>query len=136
MSMIKLAGGSGYGLDIVAENSKAADSIRKVSHKNTSDGLSNHAQQQQHDAGNSAEVSKAERDMFEAIMEELKQELKMDERQVDFSYNTDIRQMVVTVTDRNSGEVIRKIPEEYVLKMFEKFQISGRIEGLLINDKA
>lgn len=134
MSMIKLAGGSGYGLDIAAENTKAADNTRKVSHKDTSDGLNNHVQQQQHDAVNS-EASKVDKDVFEAIMEELKQELKMEERQVDFSFNPDIRQMVVTVTDRNSGEVIRKIPEEYVLKMFEKFQISGRIEGLLINDK-
>ena len=43
--------------------------------------------------------------------------------------------MVVTVKDINNDNVVRQIPEEYVLKMIEKFQISGRIEGLLINDK-
>lgn len=141
MSMIKLAGGSGYGLDVSAENPKAADNVRRVSHK---DVVAGGNVQFQHDPNSAAQMNGSEnyespkadtKDMFEALMEELRQDLNMEERQVEFSYNQDLRQMVVTVTDKNNGSVVRQIPEEYVLKMVEKFQISGRIEGLLINDK-
>jgi len=134
MSMIKLAGGSGYGLDVAAENqTKAVDNVRKVSHKNVVEG--NSVSPQNTDQNNSESAKAGSKDMFEAIMEELRQDLNTEGRQVDFSYNQDIRQMVVTVKDTNNDSVVRQIPEEYVLKMIEKFQISGRIEGLLINDK-
>lgn len=141
MSIIKLAGGSGYGLDIAAENPRAADNVRRVSHKDVVEGNNINTQ---HDSNNAAQANERadsqavradSRDMFEALMEELRQDLNMEERQVDFSYNNDLRQMVVTVKDKNNGNVVRQIPEEYVMKMIEKFQISGRIEGLLINDK-
>lgn len=141
MSTIKIAGGSGMGLDIAVEPTRSGDGVRKVSHKETAD--NNHMQANQPanslanaDVGAGSEASKEdEKKLFEAIVEEIRQEVKMDERQVEFSFNPDIRQLMVTVTDKNNGSVVRQIPEEYVLKMIEKFQISGRIEGLLINDK-
>lgn len=139
MSMIKLAGGSGYGLDIAAENSnRAVDNVRKVSHKDAVEGNgvnSQNAGQVVNGNNNSESANADNKDMFEAIMEELRKDLNTEGRQVDFSYNQDLRQMVVTVKNTNNDNVVRQIPEEYVLKMIEKFQISGRIEGLLINDK-
>lgn len=142
MSIIRIAGGSGPGLDIAAENPRAAENVRRVSNKDSADGNNIHVlpdfrNQGQVNANNvsSGQSREDENDLFESVMEELRQELKMDERQVEFSFDQDLRQMVVKVTDKNNGSVVRQIPEEYVLRMIEKFQISGKIEGLLINDK-
>lgn len=136
MSIIKLAGGSGIGFDMTVDPPRSGDSVRKVSQKEIFD-VNRQVDQHEKTQGNiDAESSKEEdKKLFEAVIDEIRQELKVDERQVEFSYNPEIRQMMVTVTDKNSGSVIRQIPEEYVLKIIEKFQISGKIEGLLINDK-
>lgn len=146
MSMIRIAGGSGMGLDIASENPKTFENNRRVSQKDSADGnnilvLSDNRTQGKSGIGidnnSSGKSTQAEeKEMFDSVMEELRQELDREETKVEFSYNQDLRQMVVTVTDKNKGSVVRQIPEEYVLKIMEKFQVSGTIEGLLINDKA
>lgn len=45
----------------------------------------------------------------------------VDERRSIF-FDQDLRQMVVKVTDKNNGSVVRQIPEEYVLRMIENFR--------------
>lgn len=136
MSIIKLAGGSGIGFDMAVDPPRSGDSVRKVSPKEIFDGNRPVDQHEKPHANIDAESSKEEdKKLFEAIIDEIRQELKVDERQVEFSYKPDVREMVVTVKDKTSGNIIRQIPEEYVLKIMEKFQISGKIEGLLINDK-
>ena len=145
MSMIRIAGGSGIGPEIATENPKTFENSRRVSQKDSADEnnvlvLPDNRTQEKKGFGienNSSDKSTQaeEKEMFDSVMEELRQELDREETKVDFSYNQDLRQMVVTVTDKNNGSVVRQIPEEYVLKIMEKFQVSGTIEGLLINDK-
>ena len=58
-------------------------------------------------------------------------------RDLQFTINEDIGRVVVTVVDRTTGDVIRQIPQEEVVRLAERLaeQGSDQASGLLINTK-
>ncbi len=74
-------------------------------------------------------------DLLEEILENIYAELNTSDQEIAFSYNNDIKQMLVTVTNKGNGKVIRQIPADYVVRIMEKFHASGKIEGLLLKEK-
>ena len=74
---------------------------------------------------------------IEAAALKLAEILQTNERQVSFSVDEDSNKQVVKVTDVVTGEVIRQIPSEEVLKLSERLQDlqldEATVVGLLFN---
>jgi flagellar protein FlaG len=63
----------------------------------------------------------------------LNQQLESTKRGLGLSYDDSKRTTVVKLTDSNTGEVVRQIPTEQVLKMAHEID---RYKGLLLNKSA
>jgi uncharacterized FlaG/YvyC family protein len=44
--------------------------------------------------------------------------------------------MMVQVKDKVSGEVIRSLPPEHLVKLMEKFREDGSLEGVILSKQA
>lgn len=53
----------------------------------------------------------------QAVAERIREYLRESGRELDFRIDADTRRMVVTVRDQHTGEVIRQIPSEEVLRI-------------------
>lgn len=53
----------------------------------------------------------------QAVAERIQQYLRESGRELDFHVDADTRRMVVTVRDQHTGEVIRQIPAEEILRI-------------------
>jgi flagellar protein FlaG len=63
------------------------------------------------------------------------------QRSIQFSVHDETGQSVITVTDKDSGDVIRSFPSEKVLEIAaylaeNKAQADDSVRGLLVNDSA
>ncbi|EAH4571411.1 TPA: flagellar protein FlaG [Campylobacter lari] len=54
--------------------------------------------------------------------EKLNNQMETLETNVRFAYNDKINEMYVSVTEKDTGRLIRKIPSEEVMKLIEHFQ--------------
>ncbi|EAI7262970.1 flagellar biosynthesis protein FlaG [Campylobacter lari] len=54
--------------------------------------------------------------------EKLNNQMETLETNVRFAYNDKINEMYVSVTEKHTGRLIRKIPSEEVMKLIEHFQ--------------
>lgn len=76
-------------------------------------------------------------DSIKAAVEELSDFAKASNRQLNFSVDENSDRAVVKVTDAESGEVIRQIPSEEVLKLSERLRDLqsdlGNAVGILFN---
>ncbi|EAJ5673400.1 flagellar biosynthesis protein FlaG [Campylobacter lari] len=54
--------------------------------------------------------------------EKLNNQMETLETNVRFAYNDKIHEMYVSVTEKDTGRLIRKIPSEEVMKLIEHFQ--------------
>jgi len=85
---------------------------------------------------------KAERESLniETAASEISDFIKSRNRQLDFSIDEKSERPVVKVTDSESGEVIRQIPSEEVLKLSERIKELqtdvGAVVGVLFNKQA
>jgi flagellar protein FlaG len=64
----------------------------------------------------------------QAVARRIEQYLRESGRELDFHVDVDTKRMVVTVRDPTTGEVIRQIPSEEVLRIARS--LSGAIERL------
>jgi flagellar protein FlaG len=74
---------------------------------------------------------------METAVSQLNEFVQSSNRQLNFSIDEDSNKQVVKVTDAESGEIIRQIPSEEVLKLSERLQDLqtevGAAVGLLFN---
>jgi flagellar protein FlaG len=100
------------------------------------------SQQQTKDLSISAEISKqnvveVSAEQIETAVSQLTEILQTNNRQLSFSVDEGSNKQVVKVTDAVTGEVIRQIPSEEVLKLSERLQDLqldvGTAAGLLFN---
>jgi flagellar protein FlaG len=70
-------------------------------------------------------------DTMREVVERLNQQMKDNNRNLGFSIDRAINTFVVTVTDSNTGEVIRQIPTEVVVKSAHSIE---DMKGILFNE--
>ena len=70
-------------------------------------------------------------DNLKEIVERLNQQLKDNNRSLGFSVDEAINTFVVTVRDSNTGEVVRQIPTDVVVKFAHSIE---DMKGLLFNE--
>jgi flagellar protein FlaG len=70
-------------------------------------------------------------DNMREVVERLNQQMKDNNRNLGFSIDKAINTFVVTVTDSNTGEVIRQIPTEVVVKTAHSIE---DMKGILFNE--
>lgn len=74
-----------------------------------------------------------EEDSTEAVsrqVQKINEHLAAQDHAIRFSVDTDSEEVIVKLVDRQSGETIKQIPAEEILKMRERFD---DMAGLLIN---
>jgi len=80
--------------------------------------VSEPAPQAEHEARASAvDQVKAMRKQIEEALAELNQQMKVNGRNLAFSVDDKANRMVIRVTDSVTGEVVRQIPDETVLRI-------------------
>ena len=76
-------------------------------------------------------------EQIEKAVSQLSEFVKTNNRQLNFSVDEGTNKQVVKVTDAESGQIIRQIPSEEVLKLSERLQDLqtelGTVVGLLFN---
>ena len=69
---------------------------------------------------------------IEEIVNRMNQEMQSQKRGLNFSFDKSINTHVVTVTSVNSGEVIRQIPTEVVVRVAHNIE---KLKGVLFDGK-
>lgn len=77
-----------------------------------------------------ADVAEMQRNVKEAI-ERLNEQMRKTGRNLNFSMDEQIDRMVITVKNSETGEVIRQIPDEAVVKAAHQIEA---LKGLLHNE--
>ncbi|MBF0397958.1 MAG: flagellar protein FlaG [Desulfobacterales bacterium] len=85
-------------------------------------------------AGGVAPKNGESKDKVKSALDELNNKLK--EYDVSFSYNDDAEQMVVNIKSKKTGDVIRTVPPDFILKMNENFKNMGKVEGMILSQHA
>lgn len=97
----------------------------------------NDVQVDQQNADNQNREGRAED--IELAVQEVQAFLQVQNRNLAFSIDEDTQRSVVTVKDSESGDVIRQIPSEEVLKLAERIKSLqediGSSVGVLVNNK-
>ena len=70
---------------------------------------------------------------FEKVLDELNQQMKITSRNLWFEMDNTINTPVIAVTDKDTGELIRQIPAEAVLRVAHSIE---NLKGVLYNDQA
>lgn len=74
-----------------------------------------------------------DKDTLKEVLEYINSDLESNNTRVEFSFNDKICQMMVQVKDKKTGEVIRSLPPEHLVKLMEKFREYGTLEGVLLS---
>jgi len=77
-----------------------------------------------------------DKDTLEEVLKFINSDLENKNTKVEFSYNDRISQMMVQVKDKVTGEVIRSLPPEHLVKLMEKFREDGSLEGVILSKQA
>lgn len=72
-----------------------------------------------------------QKNIQEAI-DHLNEQMRASNRSLNFSMDTQVNRVVITVRNSESGEVVRQIPDEAVLRVAHNLK---KIRGLLLNEK-
>ncbi len=67
----------------------------------------------------------------EAI-DRLNEQMRANNRSLNFSMDTQVNRVVITVRNSESGEVVRQIPDEAILRVAHNLK---KIRGLLLNEE-
>jgi flagellar protein FlaG len=70
---------------------------------------------------------------FQAVVDELNQQMKSSNRDLWFEMDKTINTPVVAVTDKNTGVLVRQIPAEAVLRVAHSIE---NLKGVLYNAQA
>lgn len=71
-------------------------------------------------------------EQMQEVVERLNEQMKENNRNLGFTVDHKINTYVVTVRDSNTGEVVRQIPTEVVVKFAHSIE---DMKGLLFNQK-
>lgn len=116
-----------------AATEPANDSLKNVVENNRAQDL----QVDQKNADNQNREGQAED--IELAVQEVQAFLQVQNRNLAFSIDEDTKRSVVTVKDSESGDVIRQIPSEEVLKLAERIKSLqediGSSVGVLVNNR-
>lgn len=78
-----------------------------------------------------------EQNQIETALDEVTSFIQTQNRQLDFSFDEQSNRSIIKVTDSDSGETIRQIPSEDVLKLAQRIKElqtdAGEAIGVLIN---
>jgi len=77
------------------------------------------------------DVNQKNADM-EKLTTQLNQKMSDENIDISFGYNKELNKAVITVTDKNSGEVITKLPSEDAMKFAEGMK---ELQGKLLDKK-
>jgi len=113
-------------------NHGQVENIPKVGeekYKNSDKGISNVVDNVQEYLKNLVE----DKDTLEEVFKFINSDIDSKNTKVEFSYNDKINQMMVQVKNEQTGEVIRSLPPEYLVKLMEKFREDGTFEGILLS---
>ena len=120
-------------IDSSAAIDPANDSSNSTVEKNRAKPL----QVEQENADNQNREGRAED--IELAVQEVQAFLQVQNRNLAFSIDEDTQRSVVTVKDSESGDVIRQIPSEEVLKLAERIKSLqediGTSVGVLVNNR-
>lgn len=79
----------------------------------------------------------AEQNQIQTALDEVSNFVQTQNRQLDFSFDEQSNRSIIKVTDSDSGEMIRQIPSEDVLKLAQRIKElqtdAGEAIGVLIN---
>lgn len=70
---------------------------------------------------------------FQNVVDELNQQMKANNRNLMFALNRRINTTVIAVTDKNTGEMVRQLPAEAVLRVAHSIE---NLKGVLYSDQA
>lgn len=70
---------------------------------------------------------------FDQVVSQLNQQMQANNRNLGFALDRRINTPVITVTDKNTGDMIRQIPAESVLRVAHSIE---NLKGVLYNDQA
>lgn len=97
----------------------------------------NLAEQAKVSASNADNLINAEQNQIETALDEVTNFVQTQNRQLDFSFDEQSNRSIIKVTDSDSGEMIRQIPSEDVLKLAQRIKElqtdAGEAIGVLIN---
>lgn len=74
-----------------------------------------------------------DKETLEEVLKFINSDLVHQNTLIEFSFNETINQMMVQVKDRVTGEVIRGLPPEHLVKLMEKFRVNGSLEGVILS---
>lgn len=84
-------------------------------------------------APGSAQAQAATKDDVDRAAQQINEALQMVSQKLEFSVDKDTDEFVVKVMDKETGEVIRQIPSEELLKIAKALD---KLQGLLVKDQA
>lgn len=70
---------------------------------------------------------------YEQVVDQLNRQMQADDRNLRFGVDRRINTFVITVTDKSSGDVVRQIPPEAVIRVAHSIE---NLKGVLYNAKA
>ena len=70
---------------------------------------------------------------FDNVLSMLNQQMQANNRNLRFSLDTKLNRPVITITDKNTGDVIRQIPGESMLRVAHSIE---NLKGVLYNGLA
>lgn len=70
---------------------------------------------------------------FDNVVAQLNQQMQINNRNLGFTMDRRLNTPVITVTDKNTGDVIRQIPAESVLRVAHSIE---NLKGVLYNAQA
>lgn len=76
---------------------------------------------------------KALQKIVQDAIDSLNEQMRQSNRSLNFSMDTQVNRVIITVRNTNSGEVIRQIPDEAILRVAHNLE---KIRGLLLNEEA
>jgi flagellar protein FlaG len=72
-------------------------------------------------------------EQYEQVVDQLNRQMQADNRNLRFGVDRRINTFVITVTDKSSGDVVRQIPSEAVVRVAHSIE---DLKGVLYNAKA
>jgi len=123
--------------EVFAEDRKAS-SVKGS--QTVEDAVSETMKEQRKEQAKESERSEEERAQFlQEVADSLNESPELGRRDLQFSVNTEADKTVIKVVDSNSGDLIRQIPSEEIVRFAERLREDaeqvGQVVGMLIDSR-
>lgn len=92
--------------------------------------LTNKMEEEKSNTDKDKEQKKLSPETKDDLVKKLNEELSKHEKNLEFSFDDDIKQMVITIKRKDNGEVVRTIPTEEAIEMAKQ---TKEMAGILID---